>query len=108
MEVLGLNGVYPRSHDASACLITDNKIRSFVEEERFVRKKRAFDYQPHYSISYCLEKSDRDLNQLEAITFGWAGPKLCAKDVLPKNYSAKLKRIDELPVIQIRHHEAHA
>ena len=33
--ILGLNGWFERGHDASACLVIDNKIIAFAEEERF-------------------------------------------------------------------------
>ena len=36
---LGLNGWMERGHDASACLMIDNKIIAFAEEERFTRKR---------------------------------------------------------------------
>lgn len=106
MEVLGLNGVYPRSHDASACLVQEGIIVANVEEERFTRQKKAFDTQPHNAINYCLDKAGVNVNDLEAITFGWRGPEISAGDILPKHIARQLTR--ELPVISIEHHEAHA
>lgn len=106
MKVLGLNGVYPRSHDASACLIEGDQITAYAEEERFVRSKKAFDLQPENAINYCLDESDINVNEIDAITYGWLGAPLTAQDVLPAKFAAQLTT--EIPIVQIEHHEAHA
>lgn len=106
MNVLGLHGVYPRSHDASASLIIDGEITAFAEEERFVRSKRAFDQQPYNAINYCLEASGLNVNDLDVITYGWRGDLLSPADILPENL--QLERSGDIPVVQIPHHEAHA
>jgi carbamoyltransferase len=106
MEVLGLNGVYPRSHDSSACLISDGVIGPNVEEERFTRSKKAFDTQPHNAVTYCLTTAEVNVSELDAITYGWQGPELAARDILPPQHANNPDITAE--VVQVQHHEAHA
>lgn len=106
MDILGLHGVYNRSHDASACLVSDNEVRAYAEEERFVRSKKAFDHHPENAVRFCLESTQTDINDIAAITYGWQGPELTARDVLPATYYNQLT--EEVPIVQIQHHEAHA
>lgn len=107
MKILGLNGVYPRSHDSSAAIINGSELVAFAEEERFLRVKKAFDHQPINSQVYCLEEADLDVNELDVISYGWTGATpLSADELLPEQYTKRLKR--ELPVSQVEHHEAHA
>ena len=59
-HILGLNGVYPRSHDTSACIVKVEsggaEILANAEEERFGdRDKRAFDKLPLNTTRFCLE-----------------------------------------------------
>jgi len=110
-RVLGLNGVYDRSHDTSACLIENSpasgmRILANVEEERFTRSKKAFDQMPHNAINFCLRNSGVDINEISAITWGWDAEPLSAGEILPRE---QLERLDkEIPTIPIVHHEAHA
>lgn len=106
MRVLGLNGVYSRSHDASACLVDGQEIVAYAEEERFLRSKRALDKPPHNAINFCLESSGIDINSFDAITYGWQADEKRAADLLPLAQLSKLKV--EIPVTQVAHHEAHA
>lgn len=107
MNILGLNGVYPRSHDASAALVTQNGLEAFAEEERFVRAKRAFDQQPIHSQAYCLNNASLSVNELEGIAYGWQGKQqYTARELLPTQLGARLEK--HVPVTQVEHHEAHA
>ena len=40
MVILGISGIF--NHDAAACIIQDDKIIAMVEEERLIRRKRAY------------------------------------------------------------------
>lgn len=106
MKVLGLNGVYPRSHDASACLINDEQISALVEEERFVRSRRAFDHRPHNAIAYCLKSSGVSANDIDVVAFGWMGNQVTDRQLLPPLIANSLER--KIEVVQMVHHEAHA
>lgn len=68
--VLGLNGCHPRSHDASACLVINGKVEAFAEEERFIRRKRAFDTYPINASRYCLTEVGISENDIDAIAVG--------------------------------------
>ncbi len=110
-RVLGLNGVYDRSHDTSACLIESSSengthILANAEEERFTRSKKAFDQMPHNAINFCLESSGIDINAVDAITWGWSAEPLTAQDVLPHHQFQRLEK--DIQTIPIVHHEAHA
>ena len=116
--ILGITGWFERSHDASACIVKDGKVLVMVEEERFIRKKHAYDKTPVRSISWCLNKLSLTLDDIETVAVGWdykylyrlAGlnePRLnnLADVFFPKkyfSYSRKLK-IEIVP-----HHLAHA
>ena len=108
MKILGLQGVYPRSHDASACLIDTaaGEIQGLALEESFTREKRAFDAQPHNAAAFILEQTGTTPNGLDVITVGWQYGDRQAKDVLPPQYGAALDK--EIPFEQVQHHKAHA
>lgn len=106
--ILGLNGCHLRSHDAAACLMKNNEIVAIVEEERFIRQKRALDKQPTSAAMYCLEKEKIDVNDLSAIAVGFKLSKRRMSDisdVLSKGY---LKFEKQIPLTDIKHHFAHA
>lgn len=71
MIILGINGWYTRSHDPSAGLIKDGKILAMAEEERFIRKKYAFDKIPVNAIGYCLNEANISPNEIDIVAFGW-------------------------------------
>lgn len=71
MIILGINGWYARSHDASVCLVKDGKILAMAEEERFIRKKYAFDKIPINAIGYCLNEANVSSNEIDIVAFGW-------------------------------------
>ncbi len=49
MYILGIHD----GHCSSACLLSDERIVAWVQEERFTRKKNEIDF-PKNSIEYCL------------------------------------------------------
>lgn len=116
--ILGITGWFERSHDASACIVKDGKVLAMVEEERFVRKKHAYDKTPIRSVSWCLNKLKLSLDDIETVAIGWdykylyrlAGlnePRLdnLAEVFFPKKYFSYSKK----PKIEIvPHHLAHA
>lgn len=71
MIILGINGWYTRSHDASACLVKNGKILAIVEEERFIRKKHAFDKIPTHAIGYCLNEANISPDEVDGVALGW-------------------------------------
>ncbi len=71
MIILGINGWLEQSHDASACLTKDGKILVMAEEERFIRRKHAFDKVPINAISYCLKKTKISPDEIDIVAFGW-------------------------------------
>ena len=64
-NILGISAYY---HDSAATLLSDGKIISAVQEERFTRKKHDSSF-PKHSIQYCLEESGLDLKDIEHIVF---------------------------------------
>ena len=123
LTILGVNGWKKQGHDASACLVVDNKILSFVEEERFIRKRYAFDVLPIHAIRYCLESNNLTLADLDIIAFGWDKPALyklaglnypfssdkeLLKELFPFNLS-EIEAAKHLPKVEyVPHHIAHA
>jgi len=65
MRVLGISAFY---HDSAAALVEDGKIISAAQEERFTRRKHDSRF-PSNAISYCLESSNIDLNDIDFVTF---------------------------------------
>ena len=57
MKIIGINAFHG---DSSACLISDGKIISAVEEERFARIKHWVGF-PKKSIEFCLNNSNLKL-----------------------------------------------
>lgn len=62
---LGISAYY---HDSAAALAIDGDIVSAAHEERFSRIKHDKSF-PFQSISFCLEKNNISINELESITF---------------------------------------
>ena len=65
---LGLNITGPNT---SACLLSDEEIIAFVEEERFTRVKLASDKFPINSVKYVLSAGGIELKQVSEIGIGW-------------------------------------
>ncbi len=66
MYFLGISGMM---HDPAACLIRDNEIIAFVEEERFNRIKHSPKAFPTKSISFCLKTAGIKLSEVDRIGF---------------------------------------
>lgn len=116
--ILGLNGWFKRSHDASACIVKDGKILAMAEEERFVRKKHAYDKMPLFSTLWCLEQVGITLDDIDTVAIGWNYPELYKLNNLKED---KIKNISEVyfprkyfsyekkpKFIFVNHHLAHA
>lgn len=116
--VLGVNGWPNRSHDASACIVRDGELLVAAEEERFTRKKHAYDKSPINAIAWCLDTLGLTIDDISIVATGWDYQKLHAvnklsvptrkkilESFLPPHYFtyAKLPKL-----IAIEHHLAHA
>lgn len=116
---MGVNGWKERGHDASACLIKDNKIVAFAEEERFSRKKHSYDSLPLMSIAYCLQEGKVSVDEIDKVAYGWDIPRLYAlrkrifiyskKQILTQLFSPHRYAYKRLPALEfINHHLSHA
>ncbi|KPJ78106.1 MAG: hypothetical protein AMJ54_05285 [Deltaproteobacteria bacterium SG8_13] len=65
MNLLGISAFY---HDSAACLLTDGKIVSAAQEERFTRKKHDASF-PSNAIAYCLESGGISGCDLDLVAF---------------------------------------
>lgn len=65
MKVLGISAFY---HDSAASIIEDGKILAAAQEERFTRKKHDKSF-PINACKYCLEISNFDIDELDAVVF---------------------------------------
>ena len=63
MKIIGINAFHG---DSSACLISDGKIISAVEEERFARIKHWVGF-PKKSIEFCLNNSNLKISDIDFI-----------------------------------------
>ena len=70
-------------HDASACIIKDNKLIAFAEEERFNYEKHSGQF-PKNAIQYCLDVANIRKNELTDIAF-YFNLKKCLVSYLIKN-----------------------
>ena len=68
MYFLGLN---IGKVDPSACLFSTSELITFVEEERFTRKKKGINQFPINSISYCLAKLKNGIEDIDKIVLGY-------------------------------------
>ncbi|MBI4167343.1 MAG: carbamoyltransferase [Candidatus Aenigmarchaeota archaeon] len=66
MYFLGLSGMM---HDPAACLVKNNEVIAFVEEERFNRIKHSPKAFPAKSISFCLKTAGIKLSDVDNIGF---------------------------------------
>jgi carbamoyltransferase len=57
-------------HDSGAALLKDDEVVAAVEEERFVRIKRADDFFPKHSIRYVLDAADISISDIDVIGIG--------------------------------------
>ncbi len=65
MNILGISAFY---HDSAACLVTDGRIVSAAQEERFTRKKHDSGF-PVEAIAFCLEHSGLSAQELDLVAF---------------------------------------
>ena len=119
--VLGLNiGL----HDAAAVLLKDGVVSVMAEQERLSRNKRANGESPRDAVSYCLTHAGISASQLAAIALGtdvdaliqWIEPTpeemqhlsmlASPERILPPSLISDGRPL--VPVIQVRHHVAHA
>jgi len=119
MVILGINGWYTRSHDASACLVKNGKILAMAEEERFIRQKYAFDKIPINAIGYCLKEAKITPDDIDIVALGWnyklmyelRGKKFNYTDnqvldiIFPPKYFPRKRKPK---CIMVPHHLAHA
>ncbi len=64
-HILGISGYY---HDSAAALVSDGKIISAAQEERFTRKKNDSDF-PLQSAQFCLHHANLAAADLDAVVF---------------------------------------
>jgi carbamoyltransferase len=64
MNIIGINAFHA---DSSACLVSDGKLISAVEEERFNRVKHWAGF-PIESIKYCLDNSNLKISEIDHIS----------------------------------------
>jgi len=117
--ILGLNGWQERGHNASACLMINNKIVAFAEEERFTRKRYSYDSLPILSTAFCLAEAEVNVDDIDKVVWGWDMPKiykmrrgkflLSEKEILGKIFPKDLYQYKNLPKLEfVNHHLAHA
>jgi carbamoyltransferase len=117
--ILGLNGWMERGHDASACLMVNDKIVAFAEEERFTRKRYSYDSLPILSTAFCLAKAKVGVDDIDTVVWGWDMPKtykmrrgkflLSQKEILGNIFPKDLYQYKTLPKLEfVNHHLAHA
>ncbi len=71
MNIIG----YFHGVDPAACLVVDGEIVAYVEEERLVRFKHAWDIFPIRSIDFCLKKGGITIKDVGHFAYGWDLPK---------------------------------
>jgi carbamoyltransferase len=72
MYYLGISGGFPINelgHDPAACLVKEDDIVAFAEEERFIRVKHAKGTFPINAIKYCLKKAGISLKDVEKVGY---------------------------------------
>lgn len=67
MKILGINGCgwLNVAHDAAVAFVEKGKIKWAVEEEKFIRQKRAYDKNPFNTTKFCLENKRKKLLVVE-------------------------------------------
>jgi len=68
MYVLGISF---NCYNPSACLLKDNNIVAFIEEERLNRIKNASNFFPIQSIKSCLDEGNIEINDIAYIAYGF-------------------------------------
>lgn len=116
--ILGINGWYQRSHDSAACIIKNGEILAMAEEERFLRKKHAYDKVPINAVAWCLNKIGITLDDIDTVAIGWDYDRLHQINGLNDSYLNKLEdlyfpkkyfKYTKTPnFVMVDHHLAHA
>lgn len=118
--ILGINGWDVRSHDASASLIKCSpngvEIIAAAEEERFSRKKHAYDTLPIEATRFCLEYAGISPEDISTIAFSWDMPLLYKFHGLDENIDTEVlmnklfgQHLRSYPHLEfINHHLSHA
>lgn len=117
--ILGVSNLDVRSHDNAACILVDGELQAQAEEERFTRKKHAYDSLPINAIRFCLEKAGLVPEDVQDIAIGWDLPNTTfdkkqmsvlkgdtssiVRDLLGENIAKKMPAVHFVP-----HHLAHA
>ena len=70
-SILGITNLDFRSHDNAAVLINNLAVIAYGEEERFIRKKYAFDRLPLESIEFCLKLAQLTPQEIAHVCIGW-------------------------------------
>ena len=111
MNILGISGIF--NHDAAACIVQDGNVLAMVEEERIIRKKRAYKALPIESAKYCLNQAGINPEDVDVLAVGW-DPTLFKSQLYDSQYVNKF--INDMcwsgrlnpKVIFVPHHLAHA
>lgn len=112
MLVLGLNF---GGHDPAAAIVRDGEVLAAAEQERFSRRKRAFEQMPVDAVRACLAAADIEPEAIDGIAVGWDVPRLRlplpelpvfnVANALPPEFAAPTLRRQ---VMYVPHHLAHA
>ena len=108
MWVLGINWKW---HDTSAALVDETgKVWAFAEEERFTRKKHAWDTFPLRSTQYCLSVAGISWRDIDTVAVGWAVPHLRdSEDALfSAIFGSEIPASARPQLVFVKHHLAHA
>ena len=111
MNILGITGHTERGHDGSVCLLQNGKIVFVAEEERFSRRKHAYDSFPTMALNKCLSFANLKLDDIDYIATGWDYPTWYnnhQRNWDKEEYMSFLQGFDEDKVIPVNHHYAHA
>lgn len=120
MKILGLNASPWLSvgHDASAAILVDGKLKFAIEEERLIRKRRAYDALPILSAKSCLETQNLTLDDIDCIVFDWDFEKvglaeinyaISKKEIMERFFPKKYFKYTKVPEIRfVEHHLSHA
>ena len=111
MVILGISGIF--NHDAAACIIQDDKIIAMVEEERLIRRKRAYKALPIESTKYCLHQAGIEPEEIDILAVSW-DPSLFKNESYDENYLSKFINNPNWrgrlkpQIVFVPHHVAHA
>ncbi|MBE7074211.1 MAG: hypothetical protein E7379_03885 [Clostridiales bacterium] len=111
MNIIGLTGHTERGHDGSVCLLQNGKITYLAEEERFSRKKHAYDCFPSLALERCLKFAGLTLEDIDYFATGWDYPVWYNNHNRKwdkEEYMSHLANVKEEKIITVNHHYAHA